>query len=250
MLRVTDLEVAYGAAPALWGVSLDMHRGELLSVVGPNSAGKSTLINTLAGLLRARAGTIQFDGRDITRLPSHRFCAEGIAIVPEGRRLFATMSVLENLELGSVLPRSRAQRASSLEHALALFPALKGKLKAAAASLSGGQQQMVAVARALMSRPTLLLLDEPSLGLSPLVVQDLFGALRRISAEGMTMLLVEQNVAIAMQIAQRVYVLEEGRIVAEGTPEALMSRPEIRRAYLGSDLGADGAPLQRTVNGA
>ena len=210
-----------------------MHRGELLSVVGPNSAGKSTLINTIAGLLRASAGTIQFDGRDITRLPPHRFCAEGIAIVPEGRRLFATMSVLENLELGSLLARSRAQRSSSLEHALALFPALKAKLQAAAVSLSGGQQQMVAVARALMSRPKLLLLDEPSLGLSPLVVQDLFAALRRISAEGMTMLLVEQNVAIAMQIAQRVYVLEEGRIVAEGTPEALMSRPEIRRAYLG-----------------
>jgi branched-chain amino acid transport system ATP-binding protein len=242
MLRVTELEVAYGAAPALWGVSIEMHRGELLSVVGPNSAGKSTLINTIAGLLRARAGTIEFDGRDITRLPPHRFCAEGIAIVPEGRRLFATMSVLENLELGSLLPRSRAQRSSSLEHALALFPALNAKLKVQAASLSGGQQQMVAVARALMSRPKLLLLDEPSLGLSPLVVQDLFAALRRISAEGMTMLLVEQNVAIAMQIAQRVYVLEEGRIVAEGTPEALMSRPEIRRAYLGSDLGVDSVP--------
>jgi len=249
MLRVTELEVAYGAAPALWGVSIHMHRGELLSVVGPNSAGKSTLINTIAGLLRARAGTIQLDGRDITRLPPHRFCAEGIAIVPEGRRLFATMSVLENLELGSLLPRSRAQRSSSLEHALALFPALKAKLQDQAALLSGGQQQMVAVARALMSRPKLLLLDEPSLGLSPLVVQDLFAALRRISAEGMTMLLVEQNVAIAMQIAQRVYVLEEGRIVAEGTPEALMSRPEIRRAYLGSELGADGAPAYRTVNG-
>jgi branched-chain amino acid transport system ATP-binding protein len=242
MLRVTDLEVAYGAAPALWGVSIEMHRGELLSVVGPNSAGKSTLINTIAGLLRASAGTIQFDGRDITRLPPHRFCAEGIAIVPEGRRLFATMSVLENLELGSLLARSRAQRSSSLEHALALFPALKTKLQDQAVSLSGGQQQMVAVARALMSRPKLLLLDEPSLGLSPLVVQDLFAALRRISAEGMTMLLVEQNVAIAMQIAQRVYVLEEGRIVAEGTPEALMSRPEIRRAYLGSDLGVDSVP--------
>jgi branched-chain amino acid transport system ATP-binding protein len=206
MLRVTKLEVAYGTAPALWGVSIAMHRGELLSVVGPNSAGKSTLINTIAGLLRARAGTIQFDGRDITRLPPHRFCAEGIAMVPEGRRLFATMSVLENLELGSLLPGARAQRSSSLEQA-----------------------------RALMSRPKLLLLDEPSLGLSPLVVQDLFAALRRISAEGMTMLLVEQNVAIAMQIAQRVYVLEEGRIVAEGTPQSLMSRPEIRRAYLGSE---------------
>jgi branched-chain amino acid transport system ATP-binding protein len=245
MLRLTDLEVAYGAAPALRGVSLEVHRGELLGVVGPNGAGKSTLINTIAGLLRARGGTMAFEGRDVTRLPPHRYNAEGIAIVPEGRRVFATMSVLENLEIGSLLPRSRAQRSGSLEHALALFPALAGKLKAAAASLSGGQQQMVAIARALMSRPKLLLLDEPSLGLSPLVVQDLFTAIRRISAEGMTMLLVEQNVPTTMQIAQRVCVLEEGRIVAEGTPQALMSSAEIRRAY----LGADSAPAQRTVNG-
>ena len=190
--------------------------------------------HTLAGLLRAPAGTIEFDGHSITRLPPHRFCAAGIALVPEGRRLFATMSVRENLELGSLLPPARAQRAASLEHVLALFPALKPKLEAPAASLSGGQQQMVAIARALMCRPKLLLLDEPSLGLSPLVVQDLFAAIRRIGAEGMTMLLVEQNVATALQIAQRAYVLEQGRIVAEGDPQAMLSRGEIRRAYLGS----------------
>jgi len=235
LLRVTDLDVAYGPAPALWGVSLAVRAVELLSVVGPNGAGKSTLINTLAGLLRARAGTIEFDGHDITRLPAHRFCAAGIALVPEGRRLFATMSVRENLELGSLLPSARARRATSLEHALALFPALKPKLRAPAASLSGGQQQMVAIARALMCRPKLLLLDEPSLGLSPLVVQDLFAAIRRIGAEGMTMLLVEQNVATALQIAQRAYVLEQGRIVAEGDPQTMLARSEIRRAYLGSE---------------
>ena len=235
LLRVTDLDVAYGPAPALWGVSLAVRAGELLSVVGPNGAGKSTLINTLAGLLRARAGTIEFDGHDITRLPAHRFCAAGIALVPEGRRLFATMSVRENLELGSLLPSARARRATSLEHALALFPALKPKLQSPAASLSGGQQQMVAIARALMCRPKLLLLDEPSLGLSPLVVQDLFAAIRRIGADGMTMLLVEQNVATALQIAQRVYVLEQGRIVAEGDPQSMLARSEIRRAYLGSE---------------
>jgi branched-chain amino acid transport system ATP-binding protein len=250
MLLVTDLEVAYGAAPALWGVSIAVQRGELVSVVGPNGAGKSTLINAIAGLLRARSGTLSLDGRDITRLPPHRFCAEGIALVPEGRRLFATMSVLENLEIGSLLPQARAARAASLERAIELFPVLKDKLHAAAASLSGGQQQMVAIARALMARPKLLLLDEPSLGLSPLVVHDLFAAIRRISADGITMLLVEQNVATALQIAQRVYVLEQGRIVAEGEPAALMSRPEIQRAYLGSDLRADGALTPRTVNGA
>ena len=226
-----------------------MQRGELVSVVGPNGAGKSTLINAIAGLLRARSGTLSLDGRNITRLPPHRFCAEGIALVPEGRRLFATMSVLENLEIGSLLPHARAVRAASLERAIELFPVLKDKLHAAAASLSGGQQQMVAIARALMARPKLLLLDEPSLGLSPLVVHDLFAAIRRISADGITMLLVEQNVATALQIAQRVYVLEQGRVVAEGEPDALMSRSEIRRAYLGSDLRADGALTPRTVNG-
>jgi len=235
LLRVTDLEVAYGPAPALWGVSLAVRAGELLSVVGPNGAGKSTLINTLAGLLRARAGTIEFDGHDITRLPAHRFCAAGIALVPEGRRLFATMSVRENLELGSLLPHARAQRARSLEHVAALFPVLRQKLGAPAGALSGGQQQMVAIARALMARPKLLLLDEPSLGLSPLVVHDLFAAIRRIGADGITMLLVEQNVATALQIAQRAYVLEQGRIVAEGDPESMLSRAEVRRAYLGSE---------------
>jgi branched-chain amino acid transport system ATP-binding protein len=230
-------------------VSIAVQRGELVSVVGPNGAGKSTLINAIAGLLRARSGTLSLDGRNITRLPPHRFCAEGIALVPEGRRLFATMSVLENLEIGSLLPHARAVRAASLERAIELFPVLKDKLHAAAASLSGGQQQMVAIARALMARPKLLLLDEPSLGLSPLVVHDLFAAIRRISADGITMLLVEQNVATALQIAQRVYVLEQGRVVAEGEPDALMSRSEIRRAYLGSDLRADGALTPRTVNG-
>jgi|SRR5262245_2676601 branched-chain amino acid transport system ATP-binding protein len=235
MLRLADLQVAYGAAPALWGVSLQVQRGELVSVVGPNGAGKSTLINTIAGLLRAQAGTLELDGRDLTRLPSHRFCAAGIALVPEGRRLFATMSVRENLELGSLVPAARAQRSASLAHALQLFPPLRDKLDAPAASLSGGQQQMVAIARALMARPRLLLLDEPSLGLAPVVVHELFETIRRIAADGMTILLVEQNVATALQIAHRVYVLEQGRIVAEGDPESMRSRNEIRRAYLGSD---------------
>jgi branched-chain amino acid transport system ATP-binding protein len=241
MLRLLDLDVAYGAARALWGVSLEVRTGELLSVVGPNSAGKTTLINAIAGLLPAQGGRIELEGRDITRLPPHRFCAEGIALVPEGRRLFGGMTVLENLEVGSLLPAARARRAESLEQVMSLFPALKEKLNAPAAALSGGQQQMVAIARALMARPKLLLLDEPSLGLSPLVVRDMFAAIERIAAGGMTILLVEQNVATALQIAQRVYVLEEGRIVAEGTPEAIMSRAEIRRAFLGEGLGAASA---------
>jgi len=233
MLEVHDLQVAYGAAPALWGVSLEVRTGELLCVVGPNGAGKTTLINTLAGILRARAGRIVFEGRDITQLAPHRFCEAGIAIVPEGRRLFTGMSVLENLELGSYLPAAKAQRRQSLDAAIALFPVLKQKLASPAGELSGGQQQMVAIARALMARPRLLLLDEPSLGLSPLIVQDMFAAIRRINAEGMSVLMVEQNVVMAMGVSTRAYVLEEGRIVADGAPDELLARPEIQRAYLG-----------------
>ena len=233
MLEVRDLQVAYGAAPALWGVSLDVRAGELLCVVGPNGAGKTTLINTIAGILRARAGSLRFEGQDITQLAPHRFCEAGIAIVPEGRRLFTGMTVLENLELGSYLPAAKARRSESLAAALELFPALKQKLASAAGELSGGQQQMVAIARALMARPRLLLLDEPSLGLSPLIVHDMFAAIRRINAEGMSVLMVEQNVTMAMGVSTRAYVLEEGRIVAEGAPAELLARPEIQRAYLG-----------------
>jgi len=233
MLEVEGVQAAYGAAPALWDVSLRVGRGELVCVVGPNGAGKSTLINVISGLHRARGGRLAFDGRDITQLASHRFCAEGIAIVPEGRRLFTGMSVQDNLELGSYLPASRAQRAQTLEQVLALFPALKQKLPMPAGSLSGGQQQMVAIGRALMSRPQLLLLDEPSLGLAPAVVLDMFQAIREINARGTSVLLVEQNVAMAMELASRAYVMEEGRIVAEGAASELMDRPEIRKAYLG-----------------
>ena len=233
MLEVRDLHVAYGAAPALWGVSLRVAEGELLCVVGPNGAGKTTLINAIAGILRARSGVISMAGAELQALPPHRYCAAGIAVVPEGRRLFTKMTVLENLELGSYLPAAKARRSESLEQALALFPMLKEKLASAAGELSGGQQQMVAIARALMARPRLLLLDEPSLGLSPLIVEDMFGAIRRINAEGMSVLLVEQNVAMAMQVSTRAYVLEEGRIVAEGAPDELLARPEIQRAYLG-----------------
>jgi branched-chain amino acid transport system ATP-binding protein len=235
LLKVTDLEVAYGPAPALWGVTLGVRQGELLSVVGPNSAGKSTLINTLAGLLRARAGTIELEGRDITQLPAHRFCAAGIALVPEGRRLFATMSVLENLELGSLLPHARAQRAAGLEHAMALFPVLAQKLKAPAGSLSGGQQQMVAIARALMARPKLLLLDEPSMGLAPIFVEKIFEIIHEINEQGTTILLVEQNALMALDSADRGYVLETGRVALADDANALRENEQVRKAYLGED---------------
>jgi branched-chain amino acid transport system ATP-binding protein len=233
MLDVANLQANYGAAPALWDVSLRVGRGELVCVVGPNGAGKSTLINVIAGLHRARGGRLAFDGQDITQLPAHRFCAAGIAIVPEGRRLFTGMTVRDNLELGSYLPAAKSHRAASMEHVLSLFPVLKQKLPSPAGALSGGQQQMVAIGRALMSRPQLLLLDEPSLGLAPLVVLDMFKAIRHINDQGTSVLLVEQNVAMAMSIASRAYVLEEGRVVSEGDAQDLLQRPEIQKAYLG-----------------
>ncbi|MFM6991203.1 MAG: ABC transporter ATP-binding protein, partial [Rhodoferax sp.] len=188
-------------------------------------------------LHKASSGLLRFNGQDISTLPSHRFCESGIAIVPEGRRLFTGMSVLENLELGSFIPAAKAQRRQTLAQVLALFPALEAKLAQPAGSLSGGQQQMVAIGRALMARPQLLLLDEPSLGLAPVIVQEMFKAIRGINAQGTSVLLVEQNVVMAMQLAQRAYVMEEGRIVAEGQASELLSRPEIRKAYLGLDAG-------------
>lgn len=233
MLEVDNILVNYGAAPALWGVTLDVQPGELVCVVGPNGAGKTTLINAIAGLHRVREGTLRFNGRDITQLASHRFCEAGIAIVPEGRRLFTQMTVLDNLELGSFIAKAKVYRKESLEQVLALFPALKAKLEGPAGSLSGGQQQMVAIGRALMARPGLLLLDEPSLGLAPLIVMDMFRIIREINSQGTSVLLVEQNVAMAMELAKRAYVMEEGRIVAQGQASELLTRPEIQKAYLG-----------------
>jgi len=233
MLEVQNIFVNYGAAPALWDVSVNVQDKELVCVVGPNGAGKTTLINAMAGLHAVKSGQLRFGGRDITRLESHRFCEAGIAIVPEGRRLFTQMTVLDNLELGSFLPAAKARRAQRLERVLSLFPALKVKLPSLAGSLSGGQQQMVAIGRALMAGPTLLLLDEPSLGLAPTIVIDMFAAIRQINAEGTAVLLVEQNVSMALETAHRAYVMEEGRIVAQGQAKEMMNRPEIQRAYLG-----------------
>ena len=233
MLEVQNIFVNYGAAPALWDVSVNVQDKELVCVVGPNGAGKTTLINAMAGLHAVKSGQLRFGGRDITRLESHRFCEAGIAIVPEGRRLFTQMTVMDNLELGSFLPAAKARRAERLERVLSLFPALKVKLPSPAGSLSGGQQQMVAIGRALMAGPTLLLLDEPSLGLAPTIVLDMFAAIRQINAEGTAVLLVEQNVSMALETAHRAYVMEEGRIVAQGQAKEMMNRPEIQRAYLG-----------------
>ena len=234
MLEAKGIEVAYGQARAIDGVSLAVTAGELVCVVGPNGAGKSTLINAIAGLLRLKSGTLTFDGVDLARLPPHKFIAAGIAVVPEGRRLFTRMTVRENLEMGSLAPAARRERGRSLDRMCDLFPALSGRLGVPAGALSGGQQQMVAIARALMAGPRLLLLDEPSLGLSPLIVSEMFAIIRAIHAQGVTILLVEQNVVRALEVATRACVLEEGRIVKQGDRDTLLADPALRRAYLGA----------------
>ena len=233
MLELDRIQVAYGAATALWDVSIRIAAGELVCVVGPNGAGKTTLINAIAGLNAIAAGTLAMDGRSLNRLPHNQFCDQGIAIVPEGRRLFAGLTVRENLELGSYRRSARANRRQSLERVYSIFPVLRDRLDAPAGTLSGGQQQMLAIGRALMAQPRLLLLDEPSLGLAPSVVLEMFKVVREINGGGVAVLLVEQNVAMALEVATRAYVLEEGRIVSEGVPKDLLAQPHIRRAYLG-----------------
>ena len=233
MLEVERIQVSYGAAPAISEVSIRIGAGELVCVVGPNGAGKTTLANAIAGLHRIEAGALKLDGRELSKLPRHAFCGEGIAIVPEGRRLFAGMSVRENLELGSYRRAARARRAESLERVCEAFPILRERLEQPAGTLSGGQQQMLAIGRALMARPRLLLLDEPSLGLAPAVVLAVFDVIREINAGGVAVLLVEQNAALALEIAARAYVLEEGRVAAEGRPQELLAQADIRRAYFG-----------------
>jgi branched-chain amino acid transport system ATP-binding protein len=233
LLEARNLHIGYGDAPAVWDVSLDVGEREIVSVIGPNGAGKTTLINAMAGLLRCRSGELRFDGADMTRVRAHDYCGHGIALVPEGRRLFAKMSVEENLELGCYLPAARGHREASLQRVYGLFPILRDKRSQPAGELSGGQQQMVAIGRALMARPRIVLFDEPSLGLAPTIVDAMFEIIARVREEGAAVLLVEQNVLKALEIADRAYVLEQGRIVSTGLPDDLLKQPHIREAYLG-----------------
>jgi branched-chain amino acid transport system ATP-binding protein len=233
MLSAEGLHVGYGDAPVLWDVNIAVGEGELVAVVGPNGAGKTTLVNALARLLPVREGRILFGTHDATRDTAQEMCGHGVALIPEGRRLFVTMTVEENLELGCYRRAVRHTRAEGLERIYAMFPILKERRRQIAGTMSGGQQQMIAIGRALMAQPRLLLIDEPSLGLAPVVAEQVFEALQAIHAAGVSMLLIEQNVGTALAIAQRAYVLEVGRIVAEGEPAALLAQPEIRAAYLG-----------------
>ncbi|MCF8531961.1 MAG: ABC transporter ATP-binding protein [Reyranella sp.] len=233
LLEARNLHIGYGDAPAVWDASLAVDAGEIVSVIGPNGAGKTTLINAIAGLLRYRQGSLWFDGVDMARVRPHDYCAHGIALVPEGRRLFVKMSVEENLEIGCYLPAARAARDQSLERVYGLFPILSDKRLQLAGELSGGQQQMLAIGRALMARPRIVLFDEPSLGLAPTIVDDMFDIIAKVRDDGVAVLLVEQNVLKALGVADRAYVLEQGRIVATGLPDDLLKQPHIREAYLG-----------------
>ena len=234
MLEARALHVGYGDAPALLDVSIAVGAGEIVAVLGPNGAGKTTLVNAIARLLPIAAGTLLLDGRDVTRESAMEMSRLGVALIPEGRGLFAGMTVEENLELGCYRREARGRRTDGLARVYAMFPVLGLRRRQIAGTLSGGQQQMVAIGRALMARPRLLLIDEPSLGLAPVVVGQVFEAIGAIHREGVAILLVEQNAALALAMASRAYVMEGGRIVADGSTAELASRPDIRAAYLGA----------------
>jgi len=232
MLEVRGLETCYGKIRALRGVSIDVPEGAIVGIIGANGAGKTTLMRTIAGVLAPRAGSIRFRGEDIAGLPPHGILRRGVALVPEGRAILSRMTVRENLEMGAYVRRDR-EVAADMERVMDRFPVLRQRLGQPGGSLSGGEQQMLAIARALLSAPGLLLLDEPTLGLAPLVVADIFRIVREINASGTTVLLVEQNVRQAMKVSSRTYVLETGRIVLSGPSAALAEEPRIKAAYLG-----------------
>ena len=233
ILQVDQLDLFYGDAQALDGVCLEAEEGELVAIVGANGAGKSSLIRSIAGMEKPGRGRIRFRGRDITGLASHLICNLGIGQVAEGRQIFPTLSVEENLEMGALLPRARGRMPQTLREIYSLFPRLDERRRQLAGTMSGGEQQMLAIARCLMGQPELIMFDEPSLGLAPALVQDLFRTIRSISQRGLTVILVEQNVAASLKLASRAYVLENGRIVTSGTGAALLSDARVRQAYLG-----------------
>lgn len=235
MLKVSNLNTSYGKIHALKGISFEVSEGEIVTLIGANGAGKSTTLKTLSGMLSPTSGAIMFKGEDIAGQSAHKVTAKGIIHVPEGRRIFARMSVLENLEMGAYLRTDKEGIAEDLEYVYALFPRLKERLAQKGGTLSGGEQQMLAMGRAIMSRPKLLMLDEPSMGLAPVVVETIFETIESLNKSGITILLVEQNANIALSIANRGYVLETGEIKLSGTGVDLLSNEEVRKAYLGED---------------
>ena len=233
MLRVEDINVYYGAIHAIKGISLEVNDGEIVALIGSNGAGKSTTLRTISGLMKPKTGRIMYDGEDITGVPAHKIVGKGLCQVPEGRHVFANLTVLENLELGAYLRTDKEGIAKDMEMVFEKFPRLLERKDQLSGTLSGGEQQMLAMARALMSRPKLLLLDVPSMGLAPLLIKEIFNIIKEINAGGTTVLLVEQNANMALSIADKAYVLETGRITLSGTAAELASSEEVRKAYLG-----------------
>lgn len=233
MLQVKDLNVFYGAIHAVKDISIEVGDGEIVTLIGSNGAGKSTTLHTISGLLKPKSGEIIYDGEDVRGVPAHKLVGQGLVQVPEGRHVFANMTVMENLDLGAYLRKDKEGIAKDLEDVFLKFPRLLERKNQVAGTLSGGEQQMLAMGRALMSKPKLLLLDEPSMGLAPLLVKEIFNIIKEINAAGTTVLLVEQNANMALSIADKAYVLETGRIVLSGTAKELAASEEVRKAYLG-----------------
>lgn len=233
MLKVENIHVSYGNIEAIKGLSFEVSQGEIVTLIGANGAGKTTTLQTLSGILRPTKGHIEYKGKDIIKIPPHKILPMGIAHVPEGRRIFQEMTVMENLDMGSYIHKKDKETEEALENVFSSFPRLKERRKQIAGTLSGGEQQMLAMSRALMSRPELLLMDEPSMGLAPILVDEIFEIIERTNEQGMTILLVEQNANRALHIANRGYVLETGKIVLSGTAKELLASDEVREAYLG-----------------
>ena len=233
MLEIKDLKVSYGMIQAIKGISFEVNKGEVIALIGANGAGKTTILHTITGLLNADSGSVTYEGKDITRIPGHKIVSMGIAHVPEGRRVFANMTVLQNLKLGAYTRKDKAEIAETLEMVYTRFPRLKERKNQLAGTLSGGEQQMLAMGRALMSHPQIILMDEPSMGLSPIFVNEIFDIIEEVSKSGTTVLLVEQNAKKALSIADRAYVLETGNIVLDGKASDLLDNDSIKKAYLG-----------------
>ena len=233
MLKVTDLQVYYGVIQALKGISFEVNEGEVIALIGANGAGKTTILHTVTGLINQKAGKIEFEGKDISHTPAYKIVAEGMAHVPEGRRVFAELSVYDNLMMGAYTRKDKKEIAETLAMVYKRFPRLEERKKQMAGTLSGGEQQMLAMGRALMSKPKIILMDEPSMGLSPIFVNEIFDIIKAVSASGTTVLLVEQNAKKALSIADRAYVLQTGKIILEGDAKVLMNDERVKKAYLG-----------------